>query len=177
MPSLYELLEETAALEAALDETEGDLPPDLEAEFDALVRERGAKVDNLARVIRSWLATEEAIEDEVAHLQSRKNVIARRRARLERMILQVMGTYDAKRLRGEAHELVAKASGSRAVEVLVEPDQLPEAFVREVVKRELVVDKKALKDALDATSDDVLRDGADIPIARLAPAKVRLEAK
>ncbi len=177
MPSLYELLEETAALEAALDETEGDLPPDLEQEFDALVRERGQKVDNIARVLRSYASTEAAIADELTHLKERARVIGRRRARLEALVLRAMATYDAKRLRGEAHELVAKASGSRAVDVLVDDDQLPEAFVREEVKVVRSVDKRALKAAMEAEGVDILRDGAGIAIARLAPASVRLEAK
>jgi hypothetical protein len=149
----------------------------MEQEFDALVRERGEKVDNIARVLRSYAAAETAIEQEVEHLTARAGVIARRRMRLEGFILRCMAVHDAKRLRGEAHELVAKTSGSRAVEVLVEADQLPEAFVREEAKVIRTIDKAALKRAMEAEGVELLRDGAEVPIARLLPAKVRLEAK
>lgn len=162
--TLYAIDAELQALEDALIESGGEITDEVEAQHDQLLDLREGKVEGYLRVMRRLETTAEAVKAERQRLQESERRLGKAAQSLkDRLALSMQQ-------RGETEFLTAlgrvklQQSGSPPVELSVEVDSLPEAFVR--VKRS--ADLTALRDAL-RSGDAVLRAEAE-RVARIGEA-------
>jgi chromosome segregation ATPase len=151
---LYELTNDSLlVVEQLLQEDQLD-EDGLQAALDAIGEAVEQKLDGIARLIRNWEAETEALHDEIARLRDRQSAIDNRVRRLKDYALQCLQRANLHRVRLPI--VTAYIGRSTRVEVDVPPEEVPEQYRRISVS----VDKRALKEALDA--------GDSVPGARLA---------
>ncbi|MDX1419131.1 MAG: siphovirus Gp157 family protein [Rubricoccaceae bacterium] len=162
--TLYELDDELLHLEAELLEAGGAVDEATDARHTALLDARDDKVEAYCMMIRRFEATAEAVKAERQRLQDAERALATAAKRLKDRLC------DSMRARGEHECLTAlgkvrvQQASRRAVELLVEPDALPEPYRR--VRTD--ADLGAL--AADLASDDAEARARAEAVARLAEA-------
>lgn len=152
MRPLHEIDKDLEDLLSQVDEETGELQIDEEA-LNALVMERGAKLEGMALMVKNWTA-------EAAMVKAEEQVLADRRRRLEKNA-ERLKQYLQNALAGEKLETARVAvtyRKSKSVEIddAVFWENPAEMFIRYT---EPEVNKKAVTDAL--------KDGAVIPGAAL----------
>ncbi len=161
---LYVLDDELLRLEDELLAAGGQCDDETDARHNALMDARADKVEAYCRMIRRFEASAEAVKAERQRLQEAERALAASAERLKTRLCHSM------RARGEAECLTALGkvrvltAGRRAVELLVEPEALPEPYRR--IRHE--ADLRALADDL-GSSDDKARARAEA-VARLGEA-------
>ncbi len=159
--TLYALDAELQALEDALIESGGEVTDEIEAQHDRLLDGRADKVEGYLRVMRRLEATAEAVKAERQRLQDAERRLSGAAQALKDRLAASM------QQRGDTEYLTAlgrvklQRSGSPPVELRVEVERLPEAFVR--TKRS--ADLTALREAL--ASEDPERRAEAEALARL----------
>lgn len=87
---LYDIPSAWAALQEALEESGGELTPEIQAAWESLQEEGTAKVDAAAAVLRGMKATSEALAAEIGRLQARKAATEKAEERLRSLVLSVI---------------------------------------------------------------------------------------
>src|SRR5690606_14886357 len=160
--TLYELDEELLRLEAELLDAGGEVDDETDARHAALLDARDDKVEAYCMMIRRFEATAEAVKAERQRLQECERALAASAKRLKDRLCASM------RARGE-HECLTRLgkvrvlqASRRAVELLVEPDGLPEPY------RRVRFDPDLGALAADLASDDAEARARAEAAARLA---------
>lgn len=144
--SLYELGEEVIALENLVAMDEGEWTDAHEALEAELLAKLVKKADSFGGYVRSLEATAAVCKAEAQRLAARQKACENRVESLKAfacVALQKMGKTEVK---GELFTL-ANQPNNPSVEVTVEPDKLPAAYVR-IVPEAKEADKRAILEAL-----------------------------
>lgn len=149
MGALYKLTARYSAVLDQLEDTEGEIAPDLELALEEAGGNLVAKIDACAAMVISLRADAERFGDEERRFV-RKRERAEARARwLEGQILAALVVAGETKVKGPRF-LVSRQKNPASVELSVEPEALPERFLRTVVKTSTSADKRALLAALEA---------------------------
>lgn len=163
--SLYAIDTELAALEDDLLAAGGEITEEVEQRHDDLLSLRDGKIEGYLRMIRRLETTAEAIKAERQRLQEAERHMATAAQSLkDRLALSMLERGDTEFVTSLGRVKLQR-SGTPPVELLVESDDLPDAFVR--VRR--TPDLTALRDAL--ASDDAEERSRAEELARLGEAK------
>jgi hypothetical protein len=161
--SLFEITDHLVALLDTLDMIETEPERALcEADIRAYLEAEIRKVDSIAGYLAHCEAQQLGAVAEMKRLETRKRMYERREQRLTLYVIGIMQQFGVKKLEGRSSTFALRACppsvliGSEAA--------IPAEF--KIVKQEIVVDKKAIKAAIEA--------GAEVPGALLATDKVRL---
>ena len=158
--SLNEILEHLGALLDTLDMVASDDERNaIEAEINAVCASEVRKVDGIAGYLAHCEAQQEFAVAEIKRLQARKALYAGRQERLEQYCIRVLEEARLKTLEGRTWTLSLRACPS-SVKILDE-SEIPAAY--KITKTEVLVDKKAVKAALEADWDV---PGADLIFGR-----------
>lgn len=148
---LHEITADFLALEDLLLESGGEVTPEVEALIAEMEGNLEAKADGYAALIQEWQADAEKWKAEeqrcAGHRKARENAAAALKARL----CEAMVTLGREKVETERFK-VAVQRAAPSVELLVEPDVLPEAYQR-VIPATVSADKKAIADALKSGED------------------------
>jgi outer membrane murein-binding lipoprotein Lpp len=127
--SLYELGVQWQQLEDVLVESGGEWTEEVEAYFAALGQLEGAKVDAYAHVVRGISAYADALKAEESALRDKRKAAEHAIERLKARLLDYMRERDVRELRGTTWKAAIQRNGGlRPMELLVAPEELPEAF-------------------------------------------------
>jgi hypothetical protein len=163
--SLYAIDAELLALEDALVAAGGAITEEIEAEHDHLLDMREDKVEGYLRVIRRLETTAEAIKAERQRLQgAERSMTAAAQALKDRLAESMRQRGDAEYLT-PLGRLKLQRSGTEPVELLVDEEGLPEAFVRTKHSPDLTALREALR------SDDPTRRAEAERVAQLGESK------
>jgi len=144
----------TKRMHAEADPETGALPDDVWERLDALAAEGDARLVNLACALKELRAEAEAVKGEAKKLRDRATSLEATAGRIEAVLEERVGPDGLNDPR-----VTARWRTSKAVEVTVDPKQLPELYQR--VKIE--ADKVGLRKALEA--------GAEIPGAEVVESR------
>ena len=131
---LYDLPGEFAAIEREIDESDGELSPDLEARIDALELTLEAKADAIAGLIRSADAESEAVDLEVQRLTARRNAARNRATRLKQYLHDTLDRLGRDRVEGRRFKVRLQRNGSPSIRWTRLPDDLPPEFRRVTIE-------------------------------------------
>lgn len=139
--SLYHITEEQRALNLLLEESGGEMTPELE---QALTINEGnflAKSESYVYAIKDYDAWEERIAAEIQRLTQMKRVATNAKNRLKQTLIVAMQQFGYDKVTYDLHSLSLRKT--TAVNVIDEA-----AVPKEYFKVELTLDKKRLKDDL-----------------------------
>jgi len=149
MATLYELTHEFKELYEN-DEVE-------ETALQTVATQIQLKGENIAKLLRSWEADETAIQDEINKLSEKKKILSNRREALKVLVKQNMEFLDLPELRcGIFKFKICNNGGQTPIEILCEPEQLPEKYQRVKID----VDRKAILE--DYEKSGVVPNGVKI---------------
>lgn len=162
--TLFEITEDLRALDALLDESDGEITPENEAAYDAffaeLQQEQGAKLDAYIGLLKTWEG-EEAVARSVidqfkAKVQAIGNRIDRHRGR---MLLHLVNTGQKSIKSAKGYTVARQDNGGKQPLDIdpVDPKTVPGRFQKVTVS----IDADAVRAAIDA--------GETVPFARLKP--------
>lgn len=144
---LYELRAEyeaaMARIEAYAAEHEGEIPPDMEAELDAIVADTDEKIQNCAMAYKGMVAEACAIDDEERKLAKRRHAIENRAEWLKQYIAAHVGAG----AKYTFPQVSLRSSRSNAVEVFDE-SELPDNFKRYTVAPDKAEIRAAIRQGL-----------------------------
>ena len=163
--SLYAIDAELRALEDDLLEAGGEITEAIEDRHDTLLDLRDGKVEGYLRVIRRLETTAEAIKTERQRLQQAERHMANAAQSLKDRLARSMQERGEDEYLTSLGRVKLQQSGTLPVELLIEPDALPDSFVR--TKRS--PDLTALREALE--SEDEATRAQAAALARLGEAK------
>lgn len=177
--TLYRLAEEHVALYAELEESGGELTPEIEARLAALAEALPRKVDGWAGFLRSLAAYADALEAEERELAARRRIARKASDRLRRWAQTILGAMGVRELRGTTHRLVLQRHGGlRPLEIHVAPEQLPVRYQRTVIQ----ADTDLLRAEIEAggvtiAGECVLSDVDGTSLATLRPRGESLQVR
>lgn len=163
--SLYAIDAELSALEDDLLEAGGEITEDIEARHNDLLDLREGKVEGYLRVIRRFETTAEAIKAERQRLQESERHMAQAAQSLKDRLAASMAQRGDREYLTSLGRIKLQQSGTPPVELLIEPDALPDPFVR--IRRS--PDLSALRTALQ--SEDAVKRAEAEALARIGEAK------
>lgn len=170
--SLYAISEDLLALDAILDDSDGEITEAaasaLEQWFAELGDKRDAKVDGYVAVIRTYEARAQNKRDEASRLEKRADIDENKAKRLRERLRDFLVLHDLKKIETSRFTVSVQLSGGvRAMSKLPPVDDLPLEFVKTVTTSS--PDTDALRAALDA--------GRELSFAHLQPRKLSLRIK
>ena len=166
--SLYALDDELQQLEQEILEAGGEVDDETDARHAALLDARDDKVEAYRMMIRRFEATAEAVKAERQRLQDAERTLANAAKRLKDRLCASMREHgEGERLTRLGKVKVQQAS-RRPVELLVEPEALPDVYCRIRTDADLA----ALAADL-ASEDETVRTRAEA-VARLGEASYYL---
>jgi Skp family chaperone for outer membrane proteins len=148
---LYEIPAAYRAIEAQIEELEGELPEDLEAKLDELDEEFERKVEFLAMLAREAKLEAEAWKQEEDRVQARRRALEARQKRLQDYVQAAMVATGRPKVSGSKLTVAIQKNSVPTVRVDLDPTQLPPEFQRVRVE----ADNAAIRDAAKA--------GAELP--------------
>lgn len=148
MPALYELTDALREIGIRLEEAEGELTPELEAEFDGLQLAVDDKIEKVALYIREQLASADAVKSEEDRLQKLRHTRVNAASNLRAYLLRCMQGVGKERVKGSLVE-VSLHLNPPGVDGELSESQLADLATREpqLVKRvpeALVLDRRAV---------------------------------
>ena len=144
--TLLEISEDLLALMVALEESAGEVTPELEAWFDTLGTERDKKLDCYAALIREFELCSKARKEESDRMAALAQADANAARRLKDRLKLFLEVQRETRIDTARYRItLAKNGGALPVDVAVKPEDLP-AYQ----KRTVVADIDALRKALEA---------------------------
>ena len=162
--SLYALDDELRQLEYELLDAGGEVDEETDARHTALLDAREDKVEAYLALIRRFETTAEAVKSERQRLQESERALANSAKRLKDRLCTSMRERDQVEHLTRLGKVRVQQASRRPVELLVEPDALPEAYMR--VRTD--ADLSALAADL-ASEDPVVRAQAEA-VAKLGEA-------
>ena len=155
MTTLYDIDEQLMWLSEALEESEGELTPELDAWLERTNESLETKVDAYAALIRELDARAEMRKNEARRLNELAKTDGNARDRLKGRLLDFFERHKMQKLNTPRFALsVGNAGGVLPLVLMCDAQELPEEFQRVEVKS----DNEALRRALD--------DGEELPFAR-----------
>lgn len=139
--SLYHISAEQKYLNALLEESEGEMTPELEKALAINEENFLAKTQSYIYAIKDYEAWEERIANEIARLQRVKRVAGNAKDRLKHTLIVAMQTFDTGKINIDTHTVSLRSTTA----VRITDEKL---LPREFFKVEVVADKKKLKEAL-----------------------------
>lgn len=146
---LYEIPTEARLIEEQLEESGGELTPELEQRINEFMAGSKDKIEAAAMVVRSLNASAEACKAEAKRLSERNAALERSADRLKNLMLSAVDLGFAGKIKTNFFTIWGQNSADTThfdVQPDVQLDSLPERFVR--VKREL--NREELKSAFKA---------------------------
>ena len=164
--NLFELTAEQARIEALLEETGGEITPEIEESLTLTAEALPAKVDGYGSILRQFAATEAAADAEIKRLTAIKKVAQNAQRNLKERVLYAMQTFGFEKLAGSLTKFSTRRS--KAVEldeaVLLERyREKVDAFAATLpawLSLEMKVSKSAIKADFDATG--ITPEGAKV---------------
>ena len=151
MATLYQLTGQMAAIENALEETGGELTPELEALWAETAESLPAKVDDYNKVIKNLKAYAKNLDEEIKRLQALKKTADNSVKRITDHVKDTMVAHHLDKLDGELCKFSLSSSTSTEVdeETVLAPylSRLVTLGLPAWITAELKVSKTALKDA------------------------------
>lgn len=166
MSNLYDLSNELALIHDEIISADGEISDSLEVRLDDCQLAFKEKVDGVVRWMANLDGKEEAIDKEIARLQSRKKVTQNLQTRLKEYVKASMIMADVTKLDLSTATLSIQNNPPSAE--IIDEVIIPARYLT-VVPEQLVVNKKAVLDDLKA--------GVTIPGARLADKRYHLRVK
>ncbi len=162
--TLYEITDTLPALLDTLDMATEEQRPEIEAEIQRYMSELPRKVDGITRMLAHFDAMANLAADEIKRLQERKKFFERRREQLEKYVVAVLEKLPetklgARSLNGATSSLSLRACPPSVA--ITNQLEVPARFV--TIKQEFVIDKRAVKEAIEA--------GENVPGAALVTGK------
>ena len=154
--SLYDLDHELQSIEADLLEAGGVIDEDMEERLDSLLEKRSDKIEGYLAVIRHYERTAEAVEAERKRLQKRERSLKNSAQALKDRLTESMLQRGDDSYETDLGKVNLQQASRRSVNVVPEPDQLPERFRRVRTS----ADKTAIREALES-EDAELRAEAE----------------
>lgn len=158
MPALYEIVDELKALDDLLEESNGEITPEIEgwiAEYGAVLAD---KADRIGGYWRQLEADAEAHKKEEDFHAARKQVAKRKLERLRALVHFQMERSERTEFRGTLFRLALEKNGGKVPLRLLTDD--PERFPADCRVVTVGVDKEAVRRRLEG--------GGDVELAGLA---------
>lgn len=165
-PTLYDIDADLREIEDALWESGGDIDDEIDDRYATLLDAREDKVDGYYALIRTFSAEAEKFSAEEERMAGKRKAAENAARRLKDRLLASMQARGERELAGRLGKVKVQKAGTRPVELLVDPDDLPERFRRVTV----ATDSRALAAALkggDAEAQAVARLGEATEYLRL----------
>jgi vacuolar-type H+-ATPase subunit E/Vma4 len=143
---LYEIPHAIRAIEAMIEEAEGELTPETEALLTQHESEFERKAEWIALLAREAIAEAGAIKAEEDRLNARRRTLERRADGLKRYLHECMTAANVSKIKGDLATLGIQRNSVPTIVVEVAPEALPERFRRVRVES----DGTALRDAFKA---------------------------
>jgi hypothetical protein len=153
---LYEIPAALRALEDKIEEAEGLLTPELEAELDGLTEEFDRKAEYIAMLIREAKLEAEKWRAEEDRVAARRRSLERRAEGLTRYVHEAMVAMGRDKIAGDLLTVAIQRNGSASVGFEGDPMSLPEEFRRVQVS----INGRALAEAYKA--GQALPEGVEI---------------
>lgn len=129
--TLYQLTDELLALDDLLEDTEGEVTPEIEQWLEEYGLKSRTKVDNMCRYEAELRARAAAKKAEAKRLSDRARKEDADADRVKRLFELAMHRLGTRRLEGDHFTVaVQKNGGKRAFQVAQSAEQLPEAYRR-----------------------------------------------
>lgn len=149
--SLRQLDEDWQRLSDALEETGGELTPEMEEEFAELLHAHGDKVEGYIALIIEAQAEADMFKAEEKRLNALRKTAENKASNLKaRLLFSMEQRGDAEYVTPIGKAKVTKNGGKQRLTLAVEPEQLPEHF--RTVTVTYSADEEALRHALDEGS-------------------------
>lgn len=139
MATLYDITADQQTIVALLEETGGELTPEIEEAMAITREELETKAENYGKVIFEYKAKEEALANEIARLTAKKKTAQNIQQRMKERIAEALRVFDVDKLEAGAFRYGFR--NSERVEIS-DLNHLPDKFI--------IVEKKADKKALFA---------------------------
>ena len=136
---LYELPPIWAEITRQIDEAEGEMSPEVEAQLDALELELEAKVRGICGLIRESLGEAEAIQEEIDRLGGLEHAATNNAARLKKYLLENFTRMGIDRVDAGIFKVSVCANGRPSIEWEGDMEPLPDCYrvVKESVNYQL----------------------------------------
>lgn len=149
--TLYQLTNQMAEIEAMLEETGGELTPELESLWEETSESLPQKVDGYNQVLRNLTAYAANLADEIKRLQGLKRTADNSAKRIKEHVLDCMEAFGLTRLEGNYCKMSLRSS----TQTEVDEDSVLMPYLARVEKLglpswitcELKINKTALKEA------------------------------
>lgn len=145
MGTLYDITQDQQLIISLLEETGGELTPEIEEAMNITRSELESKAEGYGKAIFEYKAKEEAIDAEIKRLTARKKTAQNIQQRLKERIAEALEVFEVEKL--EAGTFRYSFRKSKSVEI-IDLNALPDEFIITEKK----ADKKAIGDALKAGS-------------------------
>ena len=143
--NLYQIDSDLQLIEAALVDAGGEIDEDLDARYNELLDKRDDKYRSYVAVIRRLEASAEAVKEERQRLQDNERALAASAKRLKDRLCQSMIAAGEDLVETPLGKLRVQTASSAPLELLVEPERLPQHFQRVSIS----ADAAALKHAIE----------------------------
>jgi hypothetical protein len=130
MPALYELADAIRGVLAQLDETDGELPPDLAATLNTLEMKFEEKAENVCRFRAGLCAAAEGIDAEIKRLSAMRDGYVRRAEWLKSYLFEAMQSLGLERVNTKLFKLWIQKNGRPTIEC--DGADYPEGYQRVV---------------------------------------------
>jgi sulfite reductase alpha subunit-like flavoprotein len=139
--NLYEIDMAYKHLQDLIEQNEGEIPEDLEVQFDSIVTDRNEKIKNIVRFIRNLGSDSDQIYNEMERLKVIAELKNKKAARLKDYLSVIVGE-------GNKFELPeAKISWRKSEATFIKDENaIPEKFITIVTEKK--IDKVAIKNAI-----------------------------
>lgn len=139
--NLYEITQEQANLNNMLEESMGELTPELEAALTLNLDNFNAKAEGYVKAIKNYKAEQDAIAEEIKKLQAKKKVCENAVERMKDALKTAMDVFDTPKVQAGLFKI--SLTKSESVNIINE-DAIPEQYKR--IKYE--VSKTDIKNAI-----------------------------
>jgi hypothetical protein len=153
---MYEIPYALRLIEAQIEEAEGVLTPELEAELDGLTEAFERKAEYLAMLVREATLEEAKWKDEEDRVGARRRSFARRAEGLRRYLHSQMEAMGTTKVQGEKLTVAVQRNGAPSVMFRGDVDALPDAFKRVKVE----INAQAMREAYKA--GEALPEGVEV---------------
>ena len=114
--TLYQLTNQMAEIEAMLEETGGEITPELEAVWNETSESLPQKVDGYNQVLRNLTAYAANLADEIKRLQGLKKTADNSAKRIKEHVLDCMETFGIQKLEGNYCKMSLRSSTQTEVD-------------------------------------------------------------
>jgi hypothetical protein len=139
--NLYEITQEQISINNLLEESMGELTPELEEALKLNLDNFNAKAEGYVKAIKNYKAEEDAIAEEIKRLQEKKKVCQNAQARMKEALKTAMDVFDTPKVQAGLFKI--SLTKSEAVNI-VDEDAIPEEYKK--IKYE--VSKTDIKNAI-----------------------------